>query len=155
MRRFNNGQVASAIWLLAGIVIVLKATTSYRLGTLYAPETGFMPFLAGAAMCLFSFIGLVHATVLRKKGIEWKPVFDEIQWPKSLMVFGALLFYALLLSRLGFLLCTFLFLGFLFRSVKPMRWGWVLSGSVFFTLTTYGIFELWLKAQLPRGLWGF
>jgi len=154
MNRFNNEQVASAIWLSVGILIVLHATT-YRLGSLHSPETGFMPFLAGAAMCFFALIGLVHGTLQRKQGLRWKPVLIGVMWTKSFLVLGGLLFYAFFLSRLGFLICTALFLGFLFRSVKPMRWIWVILGSIFFTLMTYGVFELWLKAQLPRGPWGF
>jgi hypothetical protein len=154
MNRFNNEQVGSAIWLAAGVLIVLNATT-YRLGSLHSPETGFMPFLAGGAMCLFAFIGLVHGTLQQKRGTGWRPVLRDVMWRKSFLVFGGLLSYALLLSRLGFLVCTVLFLGFLFRLVKPMRWIWVILGSVLFTLMTYGVFDLWLKARLPRGLWGF
>ena len=63
--------------------------------------------------------------------------------------------YALLLHSLGFSLCTALFVGFLLRAVKPQRWPVVMAGGILAALGTYGIFELWLKAQLPRGPWGF
>jgi putative tricarboxylic transport membrane protein len=154
MKRFNNEQVGSAIWLIIGLMITLNATT-YRLGRLSSPETGFMPFLAGVAMCFFAIIGLIQGTLKRKQGVEWKPILKGVMWQKTFLVLGGLLLYTLLLSRLGFLLCTVLFLGLLFRSVKPLRWSWVIFGSILLTLMAYGVFELWLKAQLPKSPWGF
>lgn len=154
MVRFNNEQVGSAIWLVIGIIIALNAHT-YELGTLAAPESGLMPFLAGLAICAFAFIGFVHGTLQHKRGIGWKPVLQGSLWQKSFIVFIALLCYALFLTKLGFLLCTMIFLGFLFRTVKPMKWRWVILGSILFSLGAFAIFQLWLKAQLPKGLLGF
>jgi hypothetical protein len=76
-------------------------------------------------------------------------------WKKSLIVLLALLAYALLLKPLGFSLCTALFIGFLLRAVQPQRWSVVLAGAMGAAVGAYGIFEAWLKAQLPRGPWGF
>jgi hypothetical protein len=43
----------------------------------------------------------------------------------------------------------------LLRVVKPQGWLVVAAGGILAALGTYGIFELWLKAQLPKGPWGF
>jgi hypothetical protein len=154
MGRFNNDQVSAAIWLAAGIIISLVALR-YDLGALASPGTGFMPFLAGLAIVLFSFIGLVHGTLRRKQGVGWKPPMRGLRWEKSLIVLAALFAYTLLLTPLGFSLCTALFIGFLLRTVKPQKWTVVMAGSILTALGSYGIFELWLKAQLPKGPWGF
>ena len=76
-------------------------------------------------------------------------------WGKAFLVMGALTAYALLLSRLGFILCTALFVGFMLRVVKPQSWPAVIAGAVLAALGTYAIFELWLQAQLPSGPLGF
>jgi putative tricarboxylic transport membrane protein len=153
MVRLNNEQLGSAFWLAVGVLVVLHAP-SYGLGTLSSPGTGFMPFVAGWAMCLFAFIGLVQGTIQKRKGAGWKPILRDVAWPKAFLVLGALLFYVVLLPRLGFILCTILFLGFLFRCVKPMRWGWVAFGSVLCTLASWGVFELLLNVPLPKSIWG-
>jgi hypothetical protein len=154
MAKFNNDQVSAAIWLGAGAMISL-ASLRYDLGNLASPGTGFMPFLAGLAIVLFSFIGLVQGTLSRKQGVGWKPPMRGLRWEKSLLVLAALFVYILLLTPLGFFLCTALFIGFLLRTVKPQGWLVVIFGSIVTAFGAYGIFEMWLQAQLPKGPWGF
>jgi hypothetical protein len=154
MGKFNNDQASAAVWFAFGSIIAI-ASLRYRLGTLASPGTGFMPFLAGLAIAFFSFIGLLHGTLRRKQGVEWKPTMSGLMWEKSLIVMAALFAYTLLLTPLGFSLCTALFIGFLLKTVKPQGWLVVIAGSILTALGAYGIFEVWLKAQLPKGPWGF
>jgi len=155
MKRFNNEQLASGFWFIIGGMIIFFSIP-LKLGSLSSPDTGFMPFLAGLAICLFSLIGMVHGTSERGRGIEWKSILgDDIRWGKPLCVLAALFAYVFLLKSLGFFLCTVLFLGFLFRVVKPQKWSTVILGSVLITACTFLIFDVWLKSQLPRGPWGF
>ena len=154
MDRINNDQASAAACFALGLTITI-ASVPYGLGTLDCPGTGFLPFLSGMAVTLFSFIGLVHATQKRRMGIGWNPMMRGLIWKKSLIVLLALLAYVLLLKPLGFSLCTALFIGFLLRAVQPQRWPVVVAGALGAAVGAYGIFEAWLKAQLPRGPWGF
>lgn len=154
MSRFNNDQVSAIIWFASGGVIAW-GSVGYGLGSLASPGSGFITFLAGLGICFFSFIGLMEATLRQRKGGRWKPVMKGLDWGKAFLVMGALTAYALLLSGLGFIICTALFVGFMLRVVKPQGWPVVIAGGVLAALGTYGIFELWLKAQLPRGPLGF
>ncbi len=128
---------------------------TYGLGTLDSPGTGFMPFLAGLAITLFAFMGLVQGLFDRRARLPWKPVLSRVNWKKSLIVLVALFGYVLLLKPLGFSLCTAFFIGFLLRAVQPQKWPVVVAGAIGTALGAYSIFELWLKAQLPKGPWGF
>jgi len=154
MFRTNNDQTSSLLWFVLGSIVAI-ASFRYNLGTMASPGTGFMPFLAGLTISLFSMIGLVHSTLKLKKGEGWKPVMQGLTWKKSLLVLGALFAYALLLKPLGFSLCTALFIGFLLRTVQPQSWLVVAAGGILAAIGTYGIFEIWLQAQLPKGPWGF
>ena len=154
MGKFNNDQLSAALWLGLGAIIAV-ASLRYRVGTLASPGTGFMPFLAGLAIAFFSFIGLVHGTLRQKQGVGWKPTMRGLMWAKSLIVLAALFAYTFLLTPLGFFLCTALFVGFLLGTVKPQRLWVVIAGSLLTAMGAYGIFEVWLKAQLPKGPWGF
>ena len=154
MFRLNNDQVSTILWLIGG-GFVAWASVGYGLGTLAAPGSGFITFLAGSGICFFSFIGIMDATLRKQKGVGWQPIVKDLRWEKALLVLGALTGYALLLSRLGFMICTALFVGFMLRVVKPQGWPVVITGGVLAALGTYAIFELWLKAQLPRGPLGF
>jgi hypothetical protein len=155
MRRFNNEQVASSVWFIIGAMVAIFSIP-LNLGTLASPDTGFMPFLSGLAMCLFSLIGLVHGTLDRRKGLLWKPILvNDIRWEKSLVVLAALLAYVFLLKGIGFVLCTFFLMGFLLLAVKPQKWSTVILTSFLVTSGAFLIFEVWLKSQLPKGPWGF
>ncbi len=101
MFRTNNDQTSALVWFALGSIVAI-ASLRYGLGTLDSPGTGFLPFLAGLAISLFSMIGLVHSTLKLKKGEGWKPVMQGLTWKKSLIVLGALFAYALLLKPLGF-----------------------------------------------------
>lgn len=154
MSRFNNDQASAAVWFVLGAIIAI-ASVRCDLGTLDSPGTGFLPFLAGLTISFLSMIGLVHGTLKRKSGIGWKPMVRGLRWKKSLIVLLSLLAYALLLKPLGFLLCTTLFIGFLLVAVKPQKWYVVISAAIGTAIGAYGIFEVWLKAQLPKGPLGF
>ncbi len=153
MFRLNNDQITAAVWLAIGAIITI-ASYRYGLGMLNSPGTGFMPFLSGIAISLFSCIGLVNATLKQRKGIRWNSIIKGFMWKKTLIVLVALFTYTLLLNTLGFFLCTALFIGFLLRAVQPQRWIVVFMGSILTALGAYVIFEVWLQAQLPKGPWG-
>ena len=153
MIRLNNDQITATVWLAIGATIAVSSCR-YGLGVLNSPGTGFMPFLSGTTISFFAFIGLVSATIKKKKGIGWKSIIKGFMWEKTVIVIVALVVYTLLLNTIGFLLCTALFIGFLLRAVQPQRWIVVFMGSILTALGAYLIFEVWLQAQLPKGPWG-
>jgi hypothetical protein len=83
------------------------------------------------------------------------PILKGVRWEKAFIVLASLFLYGWLLGVLGFVLCTFLFLAFLLRAVAPQKWAWVVGGSFLITAASYLVFEVLLKAQMPKGVWGF
>ena len=78
-----------------------------------------------------------------------------MRWEKALIVLISLFAYGLLLELIGFFLCTLLFIGFLLRVVVPQRWLLVTGGSLLITVASYIVFEVLLKARMPKGFLGF
>ena len=154
MAKFNNDQVSGAIAIVVGIAVAL-GSVRYGLGTIESPGTGLFSFLVGCAIAFLALIGLIQSTLKRRKGIVWTPILREVVWQKSLLVMAALFAYVLLMKPLGFLLCTFLFIGFLLRAVEPQRWPVVIVVAIGAALGAFAIFNIWLKTQLPQGPWGF
>ncbi len=149
----NHDQYSSLAWFIVGAAVA-GVSLPYKLGTLSSPGTGFMPFLSGAAMSVFAAVGFLAATLRREKRAEEPALFQGLEWRKVLIVLGSLCAYTLLLFPLGFLLSTALFIGFLLRAVVPQRWPLVIGGALATSAASYLIFEVWLKAQLPKGFWG-
>ena len=149
----NNDQGSSALLFFLGLTICLNSIP-YKLGSLSSPESGFMPFLAGVVVSFFAIVGFIDATLRRKKGEGWSSVLQGMRWDRALVILISLLAYALLLVPLGFFLCTSLFIAFLLRGIVPQRWPVVIIGALLTATASYIIFEIWLKAQLPKGILG-
>lgn len=146
----NRDQLSSGLFFLSGCLISYSSLP-YKLGSLAAPESGLMPFLAGAAICLLAAIGFVNATFRRLKGERWEALLRGRAWKRGLLIVVALLAFVVLLKPLGFLFTTVLFIGFLLRAIVPQKWPLVVVVSVMTATFAYLVFEVWLKAQLPTG----
>ncbi|HEY7558829.1 MAG TPA: tripartite tricarboxylate transporter TctB family protein [Candidatus Binatia bacterium] len=139
---------SSLFWLAIAVLICLEGFTNLRLGTLRAPGPGFFPFWGGLLLGMLSLLLLVRSLKSRHQFGS-----GAIPWAALLVVLAALLSYLLLLETVGFLLVTFFFLLLLFR-VGITGWIQCCAWAAVATTFAYALFRLWLKVQLPRGLFG-
>ena len=149
----NNDQRSSLVWLAIGLAIIFYST-KYGLGILSSPGPGFVPFLAGLVLACLALVVFLQQ-LGEKKSESLQGLFRQRDWPAMLKVMGALVLYAVLLKPLGFILVTFFLTAFLFRVLEPMGWKKVLAGAFLTALGAYVVFDLWLEAQLPAGIFGF
>jgi putative tricarboxylic transport membrane protein len=145
--------LSSLFWLAMGFGVCYGGY-DLELGTLRDPGSGFMFFWVGVIMIGLSLAVLVKAIRMKpdQKGVGL--LRGEVRWAKILSVLAALVLYAYVFTYLGFILSTVLLLLFLFKAVEPQKWSWAVMGAVISTLTAYGVFQLWLGSQLPRGFLG-
>lgn len=144
------------------VLFLLGAAIAYGslklgLGTWAAPGPGFLPFWAGLGLSFIS-MGIFVLVVIKKKAI---PAAAEKFWSRPdsgkivLSVLISLVVYDLLWTRLGFSLTTFFWLVFLFRFIGKRKWSVTLVGAVITSATSYFLFQVFLKSQLPTGFIGF
>jgi putative tricarboxylic transport membrane protein len=140
---------SSLFWLAIAIFFSLEGFINLKLGSLRSPGPGFFPFWGGVVLGLLSLVLLLSS--LKNMG---RLSLSVLKSSKLLLVTGALLAYLLLLETFGFMTITFLFLFLLFRMEYR---GWVFSaGSALIgAVSSYALFQLWLKTQLPAGPFGF
>jgi putative tricarboxylic transport membrane protein len=147
-------QKSSLVWFAFAFYICIETARKLPIGTLSDPGPGFWPL--GAGLILGGLAALAFLKSLPGKFSEEKvPWYPLHTWKRIAAVLLALLIYAATMDSLGFLLGTFLLLIFLFRLAEPQRWAVALGASAFISLAAYGLFEKWLRTQLPRGIWGF
>ena len=147
----NHDRWSSLFWLAVAVPICYGGI-KLSLGELHNPGLGFFPFISGAVLGLLSIANFLQSGGAPKgtgSGALWP---DKGKALKVLITVIALLIYAACLEYLGFLLSTILFLGFLLRLIEPQRWALVIGGSVLISVVSYGVFDMWLKAELPKGL---
>ena len=128
------------------------------MGSLAAPESGFVPALAGVALAVlggFVLYGEGRAMAARGAAPPVAPAPDAARRWRVIAAVVALLAYALLLEPLGLVLTTLLVLGVLFRFVGGVGWTASLAATVAGTVFSYVLFARWLKVPFPPGPWGF
>jgi len=150
----KRDQKSSLAWFAFALYICVETARKLPIGTWGDPGPGFWPL--GAGLILGGLAALVFLKSLPGKfsgeKVPWYPLHT---WKQIVAVLLALLLYAATMEFLGFLLGTFLLLIFLFRVAEPQRWTVALGASALISLAAYGLFEKWLRTQLPAGIWGF
>jgi putative tricarboxylic transport membrane protein len=143
---------SSVILFLVGLFAILYAP-QYDLGRLSAPGPGFMPFLTGLAILIFSAITFLHG--LLSKPTEAERIWANIEWRKLIFTIVMLMAYALFLNTIGFIICTFFLILILVRYAGSSSWLISVLGGGLSSILCYLLFETWLRSQLPRGIFGF
>lgn len=137
-------------------VIFIIGSLRLGLGSFRRPGAGFLPFLTGAAFSLVVLFLVIRTflTTRREREEEGKKSFDRSVL-KVFAIVVALTVYVLTVSRLGYLLSTFLLLIFLFKTGGFRKWTSILM-TAFITLSiSYLLFSHWLNIRFPKGFLGF
>jgi hypothetical protein len=143
-------ELGAAAALLAFGLFALGQAARLRFGTVVAPGPGFFPLCLAVLLCLAGVGLLVRA--LRAAPAGPPPASGRLRPLTVAATLGALLVYALVLERLGFLLATFGLLLFFFRALQHHRWAVAVGGSAGTAIVTWVVFRIWLGVNLPGGL---
>jgi putative tricarboxylic transport membrane protein len=150
----NTDQSSGLFWLVVGIGIAISSL-KYGFGTLDEPGPGFITFFAGAILIILSLSLFFSSFRDQKARTRLQTLWAGLDPGKVLYVIVLLVAYTFLLKPIGFLISTFFLLSLLFRIKGTYRLKTVFLMSLLVTVGSYIIFEIWLKAQLPKGVLGF
>ncbi len=140
-------------WLLFSLVVCVEASR-LKLGAINTPGPGFFPFSAGLIMLILSLVALFQ---LIGKGIKEEKMArqERLRWWNIVIILAAITAYAFTLEKIGFLINTFLFICLLLKVVEPQTWKTTILGGLITTLAANLVFNVILRAQIPRGIFGF
>jgi len=144
--------VAHAV--LAGIGLIALAI-SLRLGLWRqsSPGEGLFPFLTALAMVTFSVAGLI-CDWMKRAAAPARTVRDRAGLIRVGAYLGALVFYAVSLEFLGFIVATALTITFIVRVAERYPRAATLALTAGTVIGCQVLFVLWLGAMLPTGtLW--
>lgn len=151
----NFRDIVSGLFWLGISISVCLVSIPLGIGTLHSPGPGFFPFWSAVVLGIFS-IALMITNILKGK-VEEKisSLWKGTDWHKVILVLSSLFIYAILLPRLGYLIATSGLLTFLFTLLSRQRL-WIQGASaLIIVVASYLIFYIWLKVQLPKGIFGF
>lgn len=127
---------------------VISEALNLELGTPQNPGSGFMIFGAAVILGLLALLQFFNALLFHR---QVKAEGEKTHLGRIIVVIGANILYIVALESVGFLLCTFLLLGFLFQIYEKGRWIWALGGAAATSLLTYVVFSRLLQLNLPKG----
>ena len=138
------------LWLCIGVG-VLFFSSSYSMGSLSEPGPGALPFGLGLVFVLLSLILLFRSWRSKPSEDEKRLSFGS-RWHKIFMIILFLALVTFFLESLGYLLSIFLMITLSMLIMEPKRWvSALLLGSIS-SISSYVLFDVWLKVQLPKGL---
>ena len=111
-----------------------------------------MPLLLGIGMVALS--GFLTLQSLLGKG-DAKNVRLNLPWLRFAGMIAVSLAYALLLNKLGYCVCTFLFLLVILKLAKLEGWKLPLIIAAVCAVAFYLLFKVALGVMLPAGILGF
>ena len=151
--RHAKDEGSSLLWLGVAVIICI-GSLRLSLGSFNNPGPGFFPFVAGLVLGVLAAVVYVQARRAASSTKEnKKPVLISPGGVKKIVLTTvALLAYVVGMEYLGFLISTFIFFAFLLRSIEPQRWSVVILESLLASGVCYFIFQIWLRVELPRGI---
>jgi putative tricarboxylic transport membrane protein len=144
-------RISGAFLLLFSLFISVE---SYRMGigSIRVPGPGFIVFWTALAMAVMSIVVILRTGSTGEEGKAEPVVFEKRNLRKIGLVVLFLFLYAFFMETLGFILVTLLLFVLLLGWVEKKNWLLVGVVSVLVTAIAYLIFDVWLQAQLPEGL---
>jgi hypothetical protein len=132
-------------------IFVCEESWRFGLGNFSSPGPGFLPLGASAILGILAIIRLIAG---RKQAVEKaEPFFERKRLFKFVVVVLICFGYGLLLYRLGFVLCTGVFVLISLKVIEPKSWGKAVFVSVVTAFAAWLLFDYWLQIQTPKGTW--
>jgi len=136
------------LMILSGAII--REAIELEVGTPHNPGSGFMIFGAASVLGLLALRQFIQS--LHSKGRKVEGASEAIHWKRIVLVILANIIYIFLLQPVGYLLSTFLLMGFLFQVHEKGRWFSAVWGAALTSFSSYLVFSRILQLNLPRGL---
>jgi putative tricarboxylic transport membrane protein len=142
----------AASLILAGLAgLILFEASRLAFGSIRVPQTGFFPSIL-ATLLLFFSIALLVQTRRQAGGESREPPIKSEAWIRISITLAAMLGFALVLEKLGFLLSTFTLMLLLLRVIEAQKWSRVIAVALATALISYFLFARLLNIPLPGGV---
>jgi putative tricarboxylic transport membrane protein len=104
---------------------------------------------AAAVLGILALLQFLKSLLLRQRPGQAP---EKIHPRRIISVIAANMIYIAVLESMGYLLCTFLLLCFLFQVYEKRKWGAIVGGAAATSFLTYVVFSRLLQLNLPKGL---
>lgn len=155
MGKLNSQKIALLSWILFSIFYIV-GSLSLEFGTLARPGPGLMPQIIGIFIGITSLV--YFFAVLKSPEIKGRTPEGEnakaigmANIRKQLVLFAGVVVYCIIITRVGFLISTFVLMLILFKGIETQKWSWAIVATIVTVILSYYIFVVLLQCQFPTG----
>ncbi|MBA4422223.1 MAG: hypothetical protein C0390_03855 [Syntrophus sp. (in: bacteria)] len=155
--------ITSSLMLILFSVVFLVYTTRYPIDNWESPGPAVFPLLLGAILLIMATSQFVRALWICHE--QPRPAGEKVPWVLAIQRFlknnqgetkvfyltVILFLYILLMSWIGFFVCTFLLAIVSSRLMEAKGWVRPIVLSLAICLFCFFLFEAWIKLSFPRG----
>lgn len=142
-------KIAAIFLLIIGIIGLVVALKTLKVGTVAKPQGGFAPVLFSSLLIVFSIINIV-LEFLNPNSIPGQ--LNEVNWKKFFLYIGICILYVFLVKRIGFTVDTFICLFLMLKLAGLKKWLKPILFSLIFSLAIWALFTYAMSVPLPRGI---
>jgi putative tricarboxylic transport membrane protein len=146
----KDANLWTSLFLMIFSGSVISEAFQLEIGTPKNPGSGFMIFGTASVLGLLALHQFIKSLLSQKRKAEQPS--EKIHRGRIGSVIGANIIYIFLLQPVGYLLCTFLLLCFLFQIQEKGKWISSVGGAALTSFLSYLVFSRILQLNLPRGL---
>ncbi len=148
LRKDANLWTSLFLMILSGALI--SEAFDLEIGTPGNPGSGFMIFGTAGVLGILALHQFIKSLLTREHKTEQAP--EKVHRGRIISVIAANILYIFILQPVGYLLSTFLLIGFLFQVHGKGKWFSSLWGAALTSFSSYLVFSKMLQLNLPRGL---
>jgi putative tricarboxylic transport membrane protein len=152
--------ITNLIVIALGVFVAYHSHAVLKLGILFSPGAGFLPFLCGLALIVLGVVWRLQGWLRKPRPIakaagtgEAAGAAQAAPLPgtrtKLVMAFLTTVAYAVLFERIGFLLATLVFMLGWQLVVERERWVKAVIVTAICAAAMYGLFRFLLRVELP------
>ena len=145
----KDANLWTSFFLMVLSGVVMSEAFELEIGTPSSPGSGFMIFGTAGVLGILALHLFIKSLLSEKRRPE-KALEKTHRW-RVVSVIAANIVYTLILQPVGYLLSTFLLMGFLFQVSGKGKWFSSLWGSALTSFVSYLVFSRLLGLNLPRG----
>ena len=145
MKIRNQKDFWSAVMFIVFGVLFIVWSTDYQFGTTQRMGPGYFPTVLGGLLVALGI--LVALPTFKHDSVETH--VEKIGWRGLLVILGAVVLYAVLLPRLGFVIALIVLVIMSAMGSKEFTWRAALISCVVLGLFSYLVFVKGLELQFP------
>ena len=142
----RHERIASVFVVIGGVAIVYYGCAVLKLGSIFRPDAGFLPFLSGIALII---LGACWFVISGGLGRDQESFFEKGRWVKPAMAIGLMLVYAWAIETVGYITSTLLFMAAWQLLLEREKWFKTILIALLGTLAMYLLFNRFLKVPVP------